>query len=290
MIPAASISTDIFAFFLPHWLVWASRGVYLGFFCLYLVFIAYGYQRRQARLWFWLMIIAFLFMIGPQPRFNSYDLPIIFPWSSWVVPLLRNTYRISILFSLGLAMTAAFGWLGLASQLKTAKAKRAAAIFFILAVYVEYASSTTRATYAPVSPFYSQYLLEVPDDIALAILPTGRQEDKRYLYYQTIHEHKITGGVVSRASTDTFDFIYNNPLLRAGAVDLEPVPIPDDVTASLEALAAVNVGYLVLDKTLLAEDIERWRSHMPDEPIFEDDLLLVYATGLPIPLPTPGRD
>jgi hypothetical protein len=113
--------------------------------------------------------------------------------------------------------------------------------------------------------------------------------DKLQLYYQTIHEHKMTGGVVSRSSSTMFDFINNNPLLRAGAVDLEPVPLPEDVISALKDLADHHVGYLVLDKTLL-DDIEAWRAKIPLEPIFEDELLLVYSTGLPIPqqtLPTP---
>ncbi len=282
-VPTESISTNLVAFITPHWLYWPSRGVYLGFFCLYLVFLAYGYQRQQARLWFWLMLIAALFMIGPKPQIIEYELPITLPWSLWIAPFLRNMYRISILFTLGLGMVAAYGWLGMSSQLKTPKIKTIALLIMLVAIYAEYAASTTRATPVPVSPFYSEYLPQVSEEIALAALPTGRQEDKQFLYYQTIHEHKLVGGVISRASIDTFDFIYSNPLLRAGTVGLEPVPIPDDVTPSLNDLAAANVGYLVLDKTLFKEEIEHWRSRIPFEPLYEDGLLLVYATGLPIP-------
>ena len=86
----------------------------------------------------------------------------------------------------------------------------------------------------------------------------------------------MTGGVISRASEATFAFIYNNPLLRAGAVDLPPEPIPEDVRPHLQALAENNIAYLILDKTMM--DVEPWRAAFPFPPVYEDDLLLVYET------------
>jgi hypothetical protein len=46
-------------------------------------------------------------------------------------------------------------------------------------------------------------------------------------------------------------------------------------------LAAVNVGFLVLDKERLAEvgeDIGRWRELIGREPAYEDELVVVYKT------------
>ena len=86
----------------------------------------------------------------------------------------------------------------------------------------------------------------------------------------------MVNGVVSRPSLGVYDFIHENPLLRAGAVDLDPLPIPTDVLPGIQALAAVNVGYLVLDKTLM--DVAEWRSAIPFDPVFEDNLVLVYST------------
>jgi hypothetical protein len=284
-----TFSTDITAIFIPHWLQWTTRGVYLGIATSYLAVLAYIHQRRQAGLWLLLTITAFLFMIGPNPTFAGHDLGITLPWSAVIAPVLRSLYRVSILMAFGFSIVVAYGWLALATRLKTENTRTATAVIVILAIYIEFTISTTHATPVQVSTFYSQYLDSVPNHIALAILPTGRQVDKLQLYYQTIHEHKMTGGVVSRSSSTMFDFINNNPLLRAGAVDLEPVPLPEDVISALKDLADHHVGYLVLDKTLL-DDIEAWRAKIPLEPIFEDELLLVYSTGLPIPqqtLPTP---
>jgi len=277
-----TFSSDILTLFIPHWLYWTTRGVYLGIVSSVLALLAFLYQRPQARLWFLLAITAFLFMIGPDPTFAGRTLGITLPWSAAIAPLLRSMYRVSILMAFAWAMIVAYGWLALAPRLKTEKGRYLTAVIAILAIYIEFTISTTHATPVRVSTFYSQYLDDIPDDIALAILPTGRQVDKLHLYYQTIHGHKMTGGVVSRTSPTTFHFIYSNPLLRAGATDLEPVPIPPDVTSALADLAAHHVGFLVLDKRLL-DDVDTWRAKIPNEPIFEDRLLLVYSTGLPIP-------
>ncbi len=275
--PGSSISTDIFSIFVPHWYIWLIRGLYFGIVPFYLVMLAFKFQRREARVWFLLLIVAYLFAIGPNPHFGGRDWGITLPWSLLAAPLLRNMYRVNILMSLGLAMIVAYGWLGMSTQLMTAKARTIAAVIVIAATFGEYTAVPFPSTSISVSSFYTAYLEDVPDDIALAILPTGRQEDKRYLYYQTLHGHRMTGGVISRPSDNVFDFILDNPLLRAGAVDLAPVPIPADPQPALRALSDAGVGYLVLDKVLM--DVIPWREALPMTPVFEDDLTLVYATG-----------
>jgi hypothetical protein len=138
-----------------------------------------------------------------------------------------------------------------------------------------------------VSSFYTDFLQDVPQEIALAIVPTGRQEDKRYMYYQTLHERRMTGGVVSRAEADTFDFVHSHNLLRAGAVDLPPTAMPRDISNQLASLAELNIGFFIIDKTLLYSNktAEHWRLALPLIPAFEDELLLVYRTT-----PEEGRD
>ncbi|MFZ0545733.1 MAG: hypothetical protein WAM60_09870, partial [Candidatus Promineifilaceae bacterium] len=151
-----------------------------------------------------------------------------------------------------------------------------------LLIYIDYAAVPFPNRSAEISPFYTDYLDKVPNDVALAILPTGRQEDKWYMYYQTIHQHPMTNGVVSRLEAETFHFIRTNPLLRAGSVNLEPVPIPDNVEDSFRLLAENNVGFLVLDKALMEEsqlDLEAWRKAIPFEPVYEDAFVLVYETS-----------
>lgn len=287
--PERSVRTDMASFFIPHWYAWLNRGVYIGIMPFFLIMLAVGRQRQLSRLWLLLTIVAYLFAIGPEPIMFGYQFDVILPWVLPIAPVLRNMYRMMILMSLGLAMLTAFGWQGLKQSVGESKPRLAVVAAVVgAAIFLEYTAVPFPSTPATVSPFYTEYLEQVPSDVAIAILPTGRQQDKRYMYYQTIHEHPMTGGVISRAGEDVFRFIESNDLLRAGAVDLPFVSFPQNAVVALDQLAQANVGFLIIDKALLAEafsvetspfNIEDWRQQMPVNPIYEDDLVLVFPTA-----------
>ncbi|MFZ0549051.1 MAG: hypothetical protein WAM60_26630 [Candidatus Promineifilaceae bacterium] len=275
-----SIRTEITSIFIPDWFIRIKRSIYLGImpFCLFI--LAARYMKREGKLWFLLIGLSFLFAIGPVPTFLGKELGIVLPWSLAIIPFLRNTYRMLLLFSLGWAMITAFGWVALQNTLQLSKIKMISVALIVgLLIFGEYTISPFPTTPTTVSRFYSDYLANVPDNVALAILPTGRQEGKRYLYYQSVHQHPITGGFIARAEEKTLNYIENNPILRAGAVDLEPVPIPDNIEDGFRQLAEIHGGYLVLDKALMDNE-EEWREAIPFVPIYEDDLLIAYETGL----------
>ncbi|MCP4416555.1 MAG: hypothetical protein GY805_08030, partial [Chloroflexi bacterium] len=287
--PKTSVKTDMFAILIPHWYGWFKRSLYLGIVPFYLAMVAYGHRRRSARLWFILAIVAYLFAIGPVPELAGFNLGITLPWTLPIAPILRQMYRMMIIFSLGWGMIVAYGWLGFKEQLQQ-KNVAITPIFIIvsLVIFIDYTAVPFPTRPNIVSTFYTEYLENVSDDVALAILPTGRQQDKRYMYYQTIHKHPMTGGVISRAGEDVFRFIEENSLLRTGAVNMSPQPFPDNAEQALLQLAEANVGYLIIDKHLLNVafreeksllNVEDWRQAMPVEPIFEDNLLLVFATS-----------
>lgn len=277
--PEESISTEIVSILIPDWAREFIRSMYLGIVPFYLFLVATRVLKRDGKLWVLLVTISYLTAIGPIPEFLGKELDVILPWSLIVTPLLRNTYRMMILFAFGWAMIIAIGWLAFRDLLNmSGKNIQIAALVVGLLIYGEYTIRPFPSTPAIVSDFYNDYLDDVPDDVALAILPIGRQDDKRYLFYQTIHQHPITGGVISRAEADTFDFMVNNPVLRAGMVDLDPVPIPDNFEESFQQLAEINVGYLIIDKTLI-RNLRSWQQAIPFDPIYEDDLLLVYETN-----------
>jgi hypothetical protein len=202
--PDQSIITDILSPVVPHWYAWLKRGIYIGIMPFFLAMLAFGRERFKARLWVWLTIIAFLFAIGPEPEFAQNKLGFVLPWSYLMTPFLRNMYRMMILMSMGLAMLSSYGWLGLQQSLtdKNKYQKAIVALFVGAAIFIEYTAVPFPHTPATVSTFYTDYLENVPNNVALAIVPTGRQEDKRYMYYQTLHEHPMTGGVNSRAGTN----------------------------------------------------------------------------------------
>lgn len=278
--PLSSIVTSIPSIFIPHWYQWAIRGMYLGIVPFGLGLLAVWRQWRPVRLWLLLTVVAYFFAIGPRPVFFGEYLDIVLPWSALLASMLHHMYRMMILMSLGWAMMTAFGWLALVNLFKLRKTSRWLMAFGIgAAIFLEFTAVPFPHRSAAVSPFYTDYLDKIPDDVVLAILPTGRQFDKRYMYYQTLHEHPMTGGVVSRSQPGTLRFIASHPLLRAGAVDTAPAPLPDNIDAAFAELAAYRIGFLVLEKNGRL-DIDVWRSAIKRPPVYEDHETLVYATGI----------
>jgi len=280
--PQYSIRTDTLSIFIPQWRTWLMRRMYLGIIPIFLALVALVRQFRPALLWILLTVIAYLFAIGPVPTANGHSLGILLPWTLPVALVLRNMYRMMILMALGWSMVVAYGWLGFRDLLTRGQRswQWVAALVLGALIFVDYTAVPFPITPIVVSPFYTEILPQIPDDVALAIVPTGRQEDKRYLFYQTYHGHPMTNGVISRADMSVFRFIAGNPLLRAGAVDFVPEKAPpSNPRLALQALAAANVGYFIIDKTLM-EDIRPWQASFAAlEPVYEDDLVVVYATS-----------
>ena len=280
--PDQSVKTDIISPIVPHWYAWLKRGMYVGIMPFFLAMLAFGREKKHAKLWLLLTAVAFLFAIGPEPEFSQYKLGFVLPWTLLITPVLRNMYRMMILMSFGVAMLTAYGWLGFRQSLNNRPTGQTAMIAILIggAIFIDYTAVDFPYTPATVSTFYTDFLDDVPQDVAIAIVPTGRQKDKRYMYYQTLHEHPMTNGVISRAGDDVFAFIHHNPLLRFGEADLDPVPFPENPEHALMELNEANVGFLVIDKALISDnDVELWRNGLlPRNPIFEDELLLVYST------------
>ncbi len=283
--PRQSILTDIEDVFIPHWHRWRVRGMYLGIipFILALILATHQRFRRPARVWVWCTILAYLFAIGPYPSMFGESLGITLPWSLPVSTMLRNMYRMMILMAFGWSMVSAYGFLALANRLqKRPQLVRAAGLLAAAAIFLEFTAAPFPARSAKVPEFYRSGLSEVPDDVALTILPTGRQHDKFYMYYQTVHQHPLTGGVISRAAPETVAFLYDIPMIAyALANDSRADFSVTAVTAQLDRLAHANVGYLIIDKERAnGRLITMWRDWLTIDPFYEDEELIVYRTTL----------
>ncbi len=278
-----SLPTDMLGPIRPYWLGLLGRSLHFGIVPLALLAAA-SLRVRTTWPWFLLLLLTYLFAIGPRPLVGGTEVNVTLPWSHLIPPLLRHTHRLNVLISAALAVMVAYGWVVIAGRL-VARRGRLWLLALLLGglIFAEYTYPSFPHQAPAVSDFYTEFLDTVPDDVALAVLPTGRQEDKLYMYFQALHGHKMTGGVVSRPSAGVFDFIRNNPLLRAGAINWEPVPLPDDVSAAFQELAGAGVGYLVLDKPHFAQnrlDLRAWRETIAVPPIYEDELVVVFATEL----------
>lgn len=264
MDPHEALSADPFFTFVPHWWIWHARSLYPGLVTLALVVVAL--RQRKARPWLLLAGASLFFAIGPYLDFAGHHTEVFLPWSWPLALILRNPYRLNILVALGIAMAAAVAWQGLLAEVPSARKLAATGVIIIL-FFAETLVAGIPYRPLPVSTFYTQKLEAVPDDVVLATLPSDRGAGKKYLYYQTLHGHPITGGVVSRPTPETFATLEAIPLLTA----TKP---PPNIEGELAQLRSIDVGYLVLDKQLM--DVSPWREALTAAPAFEDDLLLVY--------------
>jgi hypothetical protein len=274
----SSLPSDIATFVTPPWLWREPRGVYLGLPILALLLTT----RPKVGWWWTVFIISCLIVIGPQPELADRPLNITLPWSLPIVSLLRHAHRLNILVSFSLSVLAAYSWLELDRCLRqrswSPQLSTLLGLLFVLLVYVDYTTYPYPKIAPNVSTFYTDYLKDVPDEIALATIPFGRQEDKRYLFYQTIHNHPITGGVVSRPVADTVAFIEQTPLLRAGIKSNSAVSLPPNLEQELASLTQYQIGYLIIHKNLLLpEQVETWRAALSRMPVFEDAQLIAYT-------------
>lgn len=280
---STSVPTDVLAPLQPYWSGLIAPGLHFGVVPLVLMFVALWRFRRT---WPWVLflVVTYLFAIGPQPTVGGMPVDMVLPWSNLVQPVLRQTHRLNVLISVALAVLVALGWTAVAERFgRRHRWRWLVALVLGGFLFAEYTAPAFPYSSPQVSAFYTEFMDGVPDDVAIAILPIGRQEDKFYMYYQTLHGHRMTGGVVSRPEPGTFAFVRDNPVLRAGAVNWEPRELPINVSPALRELAAAGVGYLVLDKTLFDEndlDLERWRRAMPVDPVYEDALVVVFPTQI----------
>jgi hypothetical protein len=154
-------------------------------------------------------------------------------------------------------------------------------------VLFEYLAIPFPTLLPPISPFY-ETLREEAGDFAIADVPTGWGASRYYIYYQTVHQHPIVEGHVSRPVGDTYRSLQLAPFLTRvgeyyGDWDLD---LPD-VSRQLGGLADANVRYVIVHKDQIKkeEHLTAWIDWITLRPRYEDEQLIVYSTR-----PEYGRD
>lgn len=272
----AAIAADIVAPIIPHWFLWLPRGLYFGFVGIYITLFARRSGGRL-RVWVALLAVSYLISIGPRPELLGSPINVTLPWSLPFVPILRNMYRFNILTSFALSVLIAFGWLGIRQQLATPRSRQIGAVLLSTLLFADYAGPQIPTAPLVVSPFYVQTLAKVNDGVGLTHLPINRQFDKRYLFYQTLHGHKISNGVISRAEADTFQFMEENAILALRFGDGQTQLPPPNLDEALAQLAETGVGLLVFEKGFMEPDqLLMWDEALDRRPFYEDDLVVAY--------------
>jgi hypothetical protein len=262
-----------------------ERPPFIGYTVLVLSLHEVFVGKHKTRFWGGAALLFALLSLGPYVFLRDGRL-IPIPWSAPIVALWRHPFRFNLLVSFAVSILAAYDLSGLlrrgyrGRRSDNGKQRRMLVTCIVIAIaLVEYLTLPFPMTRVEISPFY-RLLGEHEEEFAVLEIPIGRQESKFSMYYQTIHKKKMIGGVVSRTPVDAYDYIIQNPLLYA-TWEGDPRSLSSlDVTEGLAALADDDVRYVIIQKSLLHEDVlASWRAVLGSSPVYEDTLLLVYSTG-----------
>jgi len=245
--------------------------------------------KRRSLPWIAIGVFLFVMALGPFLRVNgvSYaNIPLPYALIGDKFPLntLRSPDRYNLLLPLALAVLTAFGANDLLSRLKTRQAAILGVIFGAVIVFEYLGVPYPTIEPLPTSTFQTQLAADA-DPFAVLDIPLDRSDTKRYLYYQTLHEHPIVQGRVARVPEDAYRLFNQIPLLgswRNSLIAARQV----DLGAQLAQLAAQQVRYIVLHKDLTAPaQVNSLRNYFTVPPVFEDDRIAVYSTQPTIETP-----
>jgi hypothetical protein len=277
----------LFSDFRPQSRMVEKSPSYLGYMPLILATAGVATAFRDAR--FWLMAGAtFLFLsLGSQITFRGTPLHTLhLPWATYISQLLCQPFRLGALLFFSLSVLIGFGvrWLYLQAASRRKMLAPPALALLTALVLIEYLSLPFPVALPWQSSFIDRLALE-EGDFAVVDLPMGRQQAKYYMFFQTIHNHKIVEGHLSRPPDDKYVFVDANPLLGPLRAGLSPDP-DTDVEGELAALDAQRIRYIIVHKPLIpAHELEAWRERLARLlPIFyEDEWLIAYrvASGPP---------
>jgi hypothetical protein len=240
---------------------------YVGWLPLGLALIGVFAKRRQSTMWWVLSLTAAIFSLGPLLHVNGKLVKMTFDGLSTYVALPygvleqlpfykwgRTPGRFNETVIFGLSILAAFGIQWLANRTRSSRLRwggLAVVTMFIISDYLVWWPIPAAAT-PPTSEFYA-IAPGTPDD-AILTFPTFYWDQAQLqrvgsqdMYFQTVHEHKITGGYIWRWS----------PTQKGRTIALDELLMPErdieivDFPANNDAIAILNnygIRYVVVHK------------------------------------------
>jgi hypothetical protein len=218
-----------------------------------------GYRPRAG--WVWLTAGFAALSLGPFLFVAGINTLIPLPWALLrYVPILgaaRSPARFAVVAALGLAILFA----GALAALGQRYPRRRAWIATVAgAVLVFELFPAPRTLYSAEIPAIYKTIAADPRPVRIIELPFGVRDgvssagnfSQRYLYYQTLHGKRLTGGYLSRISRKRLNDVRAQPTLDALLTLSEGTPLTPEHAARIRArapgfLSRSNVGYVVID-------------------------------------------
>ena len=194
----------------------------LSVYSIFFVMLYYVIKERQIGFWFLSIIFFFLLSLGPflhilgEIYFGSSGLLIPLPYILlYIVPSLsfiRDPGRFGILLMLSLAVLSGFSLRYIFERVEKKKILLAMIsgliLFEFLAVPYPMVETQIPEFYKDISKNKEEFaILEVP-------IPSFFNSLSRYMYYQTTHEKKIIGGLISITPSNARVFMENTPVIQ----------------------------------------------------------------------------
>jgi hypothetical protein len=272
------------------------HSAFLGYIVVGLAVAGAVRHWKETRFWLILAVVCFLLALGPHLQFNGthytgISLPIRL--IDWLLPvqMLRYPHRFTALLAVPMAVLAGNGALVLRAWMARRRWGQwiARPVVFVvllgLPLLVDYASVPTATVPAAVPGFYDR-LADEPGDFAIVQLPGRRGDAEYYMFYQTVHEHPMQTGHVSRLPSGALDFLGSVPMLSTTYEEGELNTAPPDISRQLSALAEVGFRYIIVHKERVTPDqLTAWCSYLAIYPHYEDAEVVVYSTA-----PEEGKD
>ncbi len=260
---------------------------YLGYVPLILAIVGVVTASHDTRFWLLAAATFLILSLGSQVTLRGMPLHTFrLPWAAYISQLLRQPLRFSVLLFFTLSVLVGFGsrWLYLQAASRGQAFPLPVLALPAALVLIEYLFLPFPVAQPWQSSFINRLATE-EGDFAVADLPMGRQQAKYYMFFQTIHGHRIVDGHISRPPDDVYAFVDANPLLGPLRAGLAP-DLTLDVEEELAALDAWGIRYIILHKPLIPpQELDAWRGRMAHLlPVFyEDEWLIAYrvASGLP---------
>jgi hypothetical protein len=283
---------------------------YIGLVALLLALIGIAKTRwRDSVPWGIIALLMVLLALGPDLRLNGrlypnvpmfYNLAIRLPG----IQLMRVPERFNMFLALPISVLTAYGLAHLLPGPKAARnpdppeqlvtvgrpARKRTVVGLLMALIVaaigfEYLVIPYPLQTAQVSAFYTQ-LAQEPRSGAILNVPIDPYASKPYMYAQTVHQHPIVQGRVSRYPEGAFAYLEGQPWIRAMRRYPNVPPRQTDISRQLNALAEDGISYLIVHKSLIGDaHWDRWARYLPLEPRFEDAEIAAFSTR-----PVAGQD
>jgi hypothetical protein len=226
-------------------------------------------SNSMARRIFWIGLFFFVWALGPYLMAFGYNTALILPQAFFkFVPILSNARipgRAFVVVQLMLALGAA---LGLASLRQSQGPRQGAALALasILIALVDYWPGRHGVVAVERPALYTTLRAQPPG--AVLELPMGIRDgfgakgdlDHRIFFYQTIHEHPLVGGNLSRISPRIIEAYEQDPVIGPLLLASEPPSFPPKGTGAprfCQGSLACSIGYLVVDEARASEALER---------------------------------